>query len=350
MRALICLVLAAVVLGSESWQHPPPSAPLVGFSYSPLSSQTANRSPVEDLGELLANTNPDLVRLPVYWEDVEPTPATLDFSSVDELMAVVENHNRTAPRPTRVVLTIGARNFLYPELHMPAWAGPREQPYLDRAQSAPPYRAYFDGALLRYRSSPLLYAWQVEDEPFDYVLGDSTGDDRITASQLSWEIGELHRLDPTHKVETSTFDAWNVTLDMLQVYAPPLLTALGSNPTGHSQAALDAADALGLDVYVDTPSTPLRFTSPDLRSVWKQQAIAFWAQRARAQGKDLWLAEMQAQPWALSTGFTPSNLVTTARDYRQESLQVVLLWGVETWLQDPAWMSAANQAMTVLRS
>jgi hypothetical protein len=40
----------------------------------------------------------------------------------------------------------------------------------------------------------------------------------------------------------------------------------------------------------------------------------------------------------------------SATDYRQESLQVVLLWGVDTWLQDPAWMAAATHAMAILRS
>jgi hypothetical protein len=40
----------------------------------------------------------------------------------------------------------------------------------------------------------------------------------------------------------------------------------------------------------------------------------------------------------------------SAADYRQEPAQVVLLWGVETWLRDLAWMAAANHAMTILRT
>lgn len=76
----------------------------------------------------------------------------------------------------------------------------------------------------------------------------------------------------------------------------------------------------------------------------------FWAGRARAEGKDLWLAELQAEPWKGVSGFTPANLVASAADYRQEPLQVVLLWGVETWLQDPAWMAAGTQAMAILRA
>jgi hypothetical protein len=87
-----------------------------------------------------------------------------------------------------------------------------------------------------------------------------------------------------------------------------------------------------------------------LRSVWKQQAVDFWAWQARADGKDLWVAEMQAQPWDGAQTFTPANLIAGAEDYRQDPLQVVLLWGVETWLQDPLWMAGAKEAMAVLRS
>jgi hypothetical protein len=339
-----------LLLGSETWHPATPPAPLVGFSYSPLTSQWEHRDPASDLAILLDATNPGLVRLPVYWDSVEPTPNTLDFSSVDQLLAVVEQHNLTAKVPTRVVLTIGARNFLYPELHEPEWAGLRQQPNLGEVQSGAAYRAYFDGSIVRYRSSPLLYAWQVENEPLDYVGNTITGDDQITVAQLSWEIAEVHRLDPNHEAETTSFDGWNVAVDMMQLYAAPVLAGLRISPSGHPDEALSAADALGLDLYTDGPSTPLRFTSTDLRSAWKEQAVGFWAARASEEGKNLWVAEMQAQPWSGVSGFTTEDLVASAVDYRQQPVKVVLLWGVDTWLQDPAWMAAAVHAIDILRS
>jgi hypothetical protein len=350
LRGLICLAALALLLGSEAWPPAKHPAPLVGFSYSPLTSQALNRAPAQDLATLLDATDPDLVRLPIYWELVEPTPESLDFSSVDELLAVVEEHDQVTSRPTRVVLTIGARNFLYPELHEPAWAAPREQPHLNDLQSQAAYRAYFDGSLMRYRSSPLLYAWQVENEPLDYVGNAITGDDLINVAQLSWEVDEVHQLDPGRTVVLTTFDGWNSTIDVVQTYAPPLLALVGAYPSGHPGEMLAAGDALGLDLYIEKPSTPLDFTSPDLRSVWKQQALDFWAGQAQGQGKQLWVAEMQAQPWEKSSGFAPANLVASAAAYRQEPLNVVLLWGVETWLGDPAWMAGAQHAMAIMRS
>lgn len=350
MTKLLLLVGAAVLLGSEAWVPPPPPPPLAGFSFSPLISEWGHRDPETDLALLLETTNPDLVRLPVYWETVQPTPDQLDFSQLDALLAVVTSHNQAAPNPTRVVLTIGARNFLYPELHMPAWAGVRHEPALNQVQSGSAYRTYFESTIARYRDSPLLYAWQVENEPLDYVGNVITGDDQIKVAQLNWEVAETHHLDPGHKVVITTFDGWNVAVDMLQLYAKPLLQVLGGYPSGHPGEALATGDALGLDMYLDGPSTPLKFTNSDLRAEWKEQALAFWAGQAQSSGKEVWLTEMQAQPWANIPGkFNTSDLIASAVDYRQEDLKVVLMWGVETWLQDPAWLSAATRAMAILR-
>lgn len=349
LKGLIFLVAAALLLGSEAWPPTKPPAPLVGFSYSPMTSQQLDRDPAEDLTQLLAATNPDLVRLPVYWDAVQPTPDSLDFSSIDELLAAVERHNQATDRRTRVVLTIGARNFIFPELHAPAWAGPRQQPQLGQVQAQPTYRLYVDSSIVRYRASPLLYAWQVENEPFDDTENFETGDDRIEPAELAWEIGEVHRLDPAHRAMTTSFDGWNVLVDMLQVYAPPILASLGAYPSGHPEDVLDAGDVLGLDFYIYGPSVPPAYITNGQRAEWKSQALSFWADRASEQGKQVWLAEMQAQPWGTLSGFGPADLIDSAVDYRQERLQVVLLWGADTWLQSPAWLSAAAQSIAILR-
>jgi hypothetical protein len=346
VKQLFIVAAAALLLGGETWPHPQPAAPLVGFSFSPHASLYAGRDATQDLALLLDATQPDLVRLPIYWEDVEPTPDQLDFDSIDPLLTVVANHNLTALHQTRVVLTIGARNFLFPELHEPDWAGPRQQPYLDQAQAGSAYRMYFDTSITRYRGSPLLYAWQVENEPLDFVGNDFTGDDQISASQLEWEVGEVHRLDPAHKAVVTTYNGMNVFVDMLRLSAPAPIGA-----SGHPADALDAGDALGLDLYVDGPNISFRhFVTIDLREQWKQETVSFWGDQASRQGKDLWVAEMQAQPWSDSNTFKQKDLVASAVDYRQDDLQVVLMWGVETWLNDPSWLAAGAKALQILRS
>jgi hypothetical protein len=88
-----------------------------------------------------------------------------------------------------------------------------------------------------------------------------------------------------------------------------------------------------------------------LRTSWKTEAIRYWSAVASSQGKEVWLTEMQAQPWATDPGdFTTDDLLVSAKVYRNAPLQVVLLWGVDTWLADPAWMQAATEAIGVLRT
>lgn len=344
------IAAVAFALGSETWPQSYPPPPKVGFSFSPQMSLVEGRDPVRDLGILLSATDPDVVRLPVYWEDVQPSPDALDFSSVDSLLAAVAAHNASSSRQTRVVLTVGVRNFLYPELHEPEWAAPRFQPFITKIQAGSAYRTYFDASIARYRNSSLLYAWQVENEAYDVVGNSQTGPDDVSPEQMAWEVGEVHRLDPGRKVMTTTYDGWNALIDMLQVYSTPVLALLGGYPSGHPQESLDSGDVLGLDLYLEGPSIPLSFTPVALRAEWKRQALAFWSSRARASGKELWLAEMQAQPWRDSTTFTPQDLIDSAVAYRQEPLQVVLMWGVETWLRDPEWMSAGVRAMEIMRT
>ncbi len=183
------------------------------------------------------------------------------------------------------------------------------------------------------------------------MANESTGDDQITPQQMTWEISQAHRLDPNHRAVTTTFDGWNVMVDWLQTNLASVLEGLRGYPSGHPAVALQTGDALGLDLYVDGPSTPFRFATVALRTSWKAEAIRYWSAVASSQGKEVWLTEMQAQPWATDPGdFTTDDLLVSAKVYRNAPLRVVLLWGVETWLADPAWMQAATEAMEVLRT
>ncbi len=111
MKGLVVVIAAALALGSEVWPHDAPAPPLAGFSFSQLISEYADRDPIQDLKQLLAATEPDLVRLPIYWESVGTNRGQLDFSSVDALLDVIGEHNQRSGHQTRVVLTVGARNF-----------------------------------------------------------------------------------------------------------------------------------------------------------------------------------------------------------------------------------------------
>lgn len=337
-----------------AWQ-PPSKSTQVGFSYSARAVVAAGLDPLKGLGDLLQRLQPDLVRLPVYWDDVEPRAGQFDFRAVDAQLGLIGAHNRkrgSAPR-TRVVLVAGVRNIGSPEVYVPVWLRPDAPPpaSLTSVAASEYYGLYLQEVFQHYRGNRLLAAWQLENEPFDDV-GDYAGDDALDKARLQAEIGELRALDPLHPIVLTTFNSSRSSLDELGAsFLRPVVARLNvPQPSGHPTQALSQADVLGLDIYVVTPSTPLADADARQRIEWKRQTLVLWAKLASSRNKSLWLTEMQAEPWNDLAGFGPDDLLASAVAYRGIGLDVVLLWGATTWLQSSEWMSAAEQAVSLLRA
>jgi hypothetical protein len=124
----------------------------------------------------------------------------------------------------------------------------------------------------------------------------------------------------------------------------------GPKAVGHPETALRAGDVLGLDAYVVTPTTPLDQASAQQRITWKAGALAYWAQRAAAANKPLWITEMQAAPWLGAPGFTAQDLIQSARVYSRLGASLALLWGVEDWLGNETWLQAGQTTVQILRT
>lgn len=348
LGAALVAVLAGSLLSTQApglgLPMPPRGAvPMVGFSFSDRAASADGELPAAALRALLRRLQPDLVRLPVYWDEVEPERGLFDFSVLDSLLAQVALSQRT-----RVVLVAGIRNLGYPEVYAPAWAGYAGS--VARLMRSPAYLDYLGTVFQRYRSSRLLYAWQLENEPLDQTNA-SLGLVWEPYDALADVIQDLRAADPGHPVVVTSYDSASVGLDKR---ASSRWSWLWSRlpvpqPAGHPLPALSLGDALGLDVYVVTPSTPLGEADALKRIAWKQQAVGYWSEMAARAGKKLWITEMQAAPWLDVAGFTTADLLASARAYAGFGEQVVLLWGVEWWLRSAEWMAAGRQSFALLR-
>ena len=347
---LVSLVACGADAGGAAGARSEGDPPLVGFTFSPKAVPAGTDSEAA-LRTLLRRLAPDLVRLPVYWDAVAPEPDAVDFTPVDRLLDVVSAYDAASPRHhTRVVLVAGARNVLTPEVHLPDWAEADSE--LRDLIASHPYRRYLLLTFRHYARNPLLYGWQVENEPLDSTNAD-LGDVDLPAAAIRDEVALLRRIDPVHPIVVTTYDSAAVDLDQVRASSYEWLwdrLPFVSQPAGHPLDALSLGDALGLDVYVVTPTTPLAEATPSQRIGWKAEALAYWAERAGRSGKTLWITEMQAAPWRATEGFTTDDLLTSAREYRATGAEVVLLWGVESWLQAPEWMAAGRTAIATLRS
>src|SRR5215469_5057470 len=329
----------------------PSAAPLAGFSYSPKLARGARLDPVAGLRTLLQQTHPDLVRLPVYWDTAAPQPDRLDFSYTDQLLDVIAQYNHDAQpgRGVRVVLVVGARNLGAPELYFPSWLSERSRIDLPVELRSPAYTEYLIAAFTHYAKNPLLYGWQVENEPFDSTNPD-LGNIAVPRELVAQEVDLAHRLDPAHPVVITTFNSATAQLDADADGRLAGIVRLLSpwKPAGHPRPALQVGDVLGLNAYVVTPNTPLAGISVDQRIAWKRDTLAYWASQARSQRKEVWVTEMQAAPWQGVSGFTPGDLLTSAELYRDSGVTAVFLWGAEQWLGSAAWLQAGRQAIATL--
>jgi hypothetical protein len=343
---MLCLV--ALFL-SSAWSspikaEPRHNVPLAGFSFSPKLMRGAGYQPAPSLRLLLQHVQPDLVRLPIYWDSVARSPGGLDFSESDELLDVIAQYNSSHPSHVRVVLVVGARNFGTPELHAPNWLEQKGQLQLPRQLRSAAYLDYTENAFHRYATNSLLYGWQIENEPLDST-NPALGDIAVPEQVVADEVQRAHRWDPLHPVVVTTFNSTNVALDE---FAGLVQKYTGWNvPAGHLKPALHLGDVLGINAYVVTPNAPDQ-VSVYRRIVWKQQSLEYWARAARSEHKQVWVTEMQAAPWKDVRGFTEKDLETSAELYTNTGISAVFLWGAEDWLQSPAWLAAASRAIDTL--
>jgi hypothetical protein len=351
--ALVSLIVpaAAFPLITVDPAPPPLNPPLVGFSFSPA-AVPADLDPVQALTTLLTTLQPDLVRLPIYWSTVAPSPTSLDYSDVDLLIATIQAHNKTkGSRHTQVVLVVGARNLVYPEVHLPDWLDTRDVHELDKLLRTASYRTYLETTYRRYASLSLLRGWQVENEPLDNASLNELTNGAVPESTMRWEVDLLRSIDLMHEVVVTTFNSSHVTLDARA--ASPLAWLYsrlpGAKPAGHPAQALTMGDTLGLDLYVVTESTPLDVITPSTRIAWKEETLDYWQRQAQDHGRALWVTEMQASPWFGTTGFTLDDLLSSALAYRGHGVSAYLLWGVENWIDSPEWMATGLTAIRLLR-
>ncbi|HEV1997972.1 MAG TPA: hypothetical protein VGR61_07585, partial [Candidatus Dormibacteraeota bacterium] len=325
------------------------SPPLVGFSFSPRTAEWLGEKPEPALTELLSRLTPDLVRLPIYWDTVEPRRDAFDFSSPDGLLNVVRHYNSThLTRPAHVVLEVGMRNMGFPELYIPSWVPGDES--IETMTANPEYMQYLNLSVTRYRRDPLLYSWQLENEPLDNVPTTEGTQVDIPGDVLQDEKAALVMLDPNHEVVITTYNSSTLDLDM-KALSPKNATGEqqdGPQPVGHPLEALQLGDALGMDLYVVTSDTSLEDATARVRTDWKKAALSYWASQARAVHKSLWITEMQGAPWPGETNFTPDDLLYSARLYRTSTAGVILLWGVESWLTSPKWIDAGVEARRIV--
>jgi hypothetical protein len=331
-------------------EPPPVRAPVVqvGTSFSPARAQYLGLDWQQAYGRLLG-MHFKVIRLSAYWSEA-------DGQGYDRLDWLMER-SRQAGQP--VVLSVGMKGLGWPEFYIPSEYQPVSAPDGGDVTQDPAVKAgalvFIEQTIERYQSSPVLTAWQVENEPMN-----PAGPHRwwIDPKFVADEVAAVKRLDPSRPVIVNAFGSFNMLFDRLSNrHGIDLTRLLGfeSNTAEHqSLQSIGKGDILGLDIYTRIGYTWLgQDKVADADGHWASQA-GHWRNQALEQDKQAWITEAQAEPWETSAKTLADPRSTSSADIakRFEKLQsqgysTILLWGAEYWLWrdlngDPSWVDAVQ--------
>lgn len=247
-------------------------------------------------------------RFVAHWDITEPEEGVFDFTALDYQMKRAEETGSMA------TIAIGRRLPSWPECHMPEWA--ERLPSDERDQKL---LEYMQTVIERYKDSPALKWWQIENEP--YIIGfayENCGS--IDSHFLEKEIDFVRSADPDH---------------------PVLLTASGE--LGFWNNTWSRADAFGTTLYRYVYNADLKsfITYPTTPSFFRAKRT-FTELTVRNPDIPAVISELAAEPWpvkaivdtSLEEQFTRMNLTRFDKIIEfasKTSFVEQYLWGAEWW-------------------
>lgn len=255
------------------------------------------------------------VRLPAYWQLVEPTEGTYDFSWLDKELDLAHQYGAT------VTLAVGARLPRWPECWAPDWAlqlSPEERKAAQLDYVREVYR--------RYADDPALERWQIENEvSFTFFAKCEGLTDDIVREEMRLVRGLEQSRPPDKRRPVTTTDSGELSTWL---------------------AFTGDIDGKGISIY--------RVVTNPLIGIIRYWFVPPWfyarkAALARPFVGPFHVSEFQMEPWADAPIETLSDEaqfqvfglphMKKALTYaKQTGFNEIYFWGAEWWL----WMKEAR--------
>ncbi len=264
---------------------------------------------------MLKDLQPKYIRIAATWSEVEAIKGEYNFVEIKWQM------DQAAKYGSQVVLVVGQKAPRWPECHVPGWATD-----LTDEDYKKELFAYIQKVVELYHNHPALELWQVENEAFiRFRFGECKN---FHEDLVDDEIKLVRELDSDHQI---------------------MVTDSGELSTWRK--ASNAGDIFGTTLY--------RIVRSSNGHIWTYDWLppAFYRVKARLWGieaKDMYVAELQAEPWFNNSDPNTSPLVEQMETMSLKRLQKhfdytervgvhrAYLWGVEWWY----WLKE-NQADSV---
>ncbi len=246
-------------------------------------------------------------RLVSYWDNIEPVQNNYIFDELDWQFKLAEESG------SKVSLAIGLRQPRWPECHMPQWAArmPMDAWSIE-------LKEFMQAVINRYRTSPALESYQLENEFFMKVFGICPDHSR---ERLIDEYNFVKNIDTVHPVIISRSN-----------------NALGL-PVGEPQADVSAVSVYKRVWDKAVTKRYIEYPFP----AWFYATLAGGGKLLN--GNEMIIHELQAESW-LPAGFEMDNIADIPEqnkslnaqrlkdrfEYgRQTGIKEIYLWGVEWW-------------------
>lgn len=246
-----------------------------------------------------------LIRVPVYWDEVESSRDKYNFSDTDYMLDLAKQNH------TRVILAIGKRLPRWPECHVPGWVSGLSAAGAQNAQLS-----YMEAVVRKYYTHTAVTTWEVENEPFVSSFGPCP---KLDTEFFKKEIALVKNLDPSRPVLITDSGELNFWLK-----------------------ASSYGDQFGTTYY--------RYVYSDvLNRYWTNFYFFSWFYRFKAgmvkllhPGKPILVVELEAEPWTTAgipntpieqqfQTMSMNNFNTIIRHASGTGFSPQYLWGVEWW-------------------
>lgn len=280
----------------------------VGATFVPSYARYFGLEPKTTLEAMIDDLGVKNLRFVSYWDTIEPVQGTYKFDELDWQFRVAEETG------AKVSLALGLRQPRWPECHEPAWANKM----LNDSWKQPLYD-YIAAVVNRYKTSPALESYQLENEYFLKAFGECFNFDR---DRLVHEYNMVKALDPNHK----------------------LIVSMSNNAIG-TPIGEPTPDEWSISIYK-------RVWDKNITKRYFEYPIPAWYYAFRAgftkitRGHDSFIHELQTEPWTPDTftgGITGTPLDEQDKSMNAEILKnriqygeatgmrAMYLWGVEWW-------------------
>lgn len=175
----------------------PEVKPEWGVNFSQKQAESLDLDWKETYLALINDLGAKKIKIASYWDLLEPEKNEYNFEDLDWELKEAEKNN------VEILLVMGMKTPRWPECHIPPWAK-----NLSKEVQQERILKLLEKVVLRYENSPVISAWQVENEPF-FPFGECPWQDEVF---LKREIELVKSLDskkrPVVVTESGEFPFW----------------------------------------------------------------------------------------------------------------------------------------------